>query len=460
MNHGNEMEWYWMISANFFLCMNNMMIGYVLCRFARPFLRNPKKAFWIAAAYAGVMTALWILPVETDNFTAYSLGMLSAFFVMCRADRRNYCQKLFIVVTFFALRWLSLYLMNNLTVGLNDWVVYSTYLWQRPCLQLAMFHGVSLLELVLSFLILFTSVTFMEKAYVYKNENMNMKELCMLVTPSVTGMAGYEMMQYYNTHYEESAIEALDGKYRGLAMLYYIISILTIVAMTVMFQNLKARQEEELQNQLLAGQIDSVRQHIGQVEALYQDIRSLQHDMTNHILTLERLYGAHATEEAKAYAVDLKTALAGVYGEMKSGNPVTDVILQEKKNEAAACGIRFTSDFHFPAGDSMNAFDISVILNNALQNALEHAGSAGEPYLSVASYCRKNAYIIEVRNSFLGELRWDTQTGLPQSDKSGSGKAHGYGLSNIRRVAQKYYGDIDIVQKDGEFQLSILLMME
>ena len=66
--------------------------------------------------------------------------------------------------------------------------------------------------------------------------------------------------------------------------------------------------------------------------------------------------------------------------------------------------------------------------------------------------------MIEISNSFTGNLQWDTEKELPVTSKSKEG--HGYGLANIRRVAGKYSGDIDIVLKDGEFCLSIMLMLE
>lgn len=37
---------------------------------------------------------------------------------------------------------------------------------------------------------------------------------------------------------------------------------------------------------------------------------------------------------------------------------------------------------------------------------------------------------------------------------------HGYGLSNIRRVAAKYMGDIVAEIRDETFCLSVLLMMD
>ena len=129
--------------------------------------------------------------------------------------------------------------------------------------------------------------------------------------------------------------------------------------------------------------------------------------------------------------------------------------------------------FYYPTGANINAFDISVILNNALQNAMENAlhlpsGDEGEgaaPYISVLSYHSNNAYMIEISNSFTGNLKWDEERGLPVTSKEkteghGYGQTHGYGLSNIRMVARKYSGDIAIDLKEDEFRLSIMLMME
>ncbi len=195
------------------------------------------------------------------------------------------------------------------------------------------------------------------------------------------------------------------------------------------------------------------------MEELYQNIRGIRHDMTNHIMTLEKLYAGKEAKEARDYAGNLKAALAHLTGEIKSGNPVTDVILQEQKSEAEKKNIRFQCDFHYPAGVKVNAFDISVILSNALQNAIENAGDKKTSYVSILSYRKKNAYMIEVSNSFTGNLQWDAENEIPVTSKRKM-DGHGYGIMNIRRVARKYAGDIDIVYGDGEFRLSILLMVE
>lgn len=280
----------------------------------------------------------------------------------------------------------------------------------------------------------------------------------MMAVPSITGGAGVIITRYYRVFYIRRTGRISDS-YDILSLIYYIVSAAAIIVVISLYQDIRAKQEENLRNGLLAAQIDSIRRHIGQVESLYQDIRSMKHDMANHIFTLERLYAGNNTGEARAYSEELKAAFSQAAGEIKSGNPVTDVILQEMKSAAEKKGIRFCSEFYYPVDSAINAFDVSVILNNALQNAVENTSQTGMPCIRVSSYRQNNAYMIEVRNSFSGTLQWDAGSGLPVTSKEKT-DGHGYGLSNIRKVAEKYFGDIDIALEDGEFRISIMLMAE
>ena len=436
--------------------------GYILSRFTKPFIENKRGSACIGIAYFATMLLLYLVPIEINVFAVYSLGILSAYLVMCRIDRRNYKQKTFLAATFFSLRWLSAYMTRILTNSVYNIKAVSDayYIPEKQLLaKILIFGGVELLDRVISLALLGISAGYIVKTYVYKREDMSRKEMFMLIVPSITGMTGYGILIRYQTSSGMSWMEPIYGLYNGLAFLHFGISILTIVVMTVLFQNIKVRQEEKLQNELLATQIDSIERHIRQVESFYQNIRSIRHDMTNHILTLERLYAGNNVAEAMDYGEELKSALSQIAGEIKSGNPVTDVILQELKNEAEKRKIRYQSDFYYPTGTNINAFDVSVILNNALQNAMENARKSEAPYISVLSYHRNHAYMIEISNSFTGNLQWDEERGLPVTSKEKT-EGHGYGLSNIRMVARKYAGDIAIDVKDHEFRLSIMLMME
>lgn len=437
-------------------------IGYILYRFAKLFMENKRWAFCIGIAYFIAMVIQDFAPVMINTFLAYSIGVFAAFVVMCRIDRRNYRQKIFITVTFFSLRHLSVCMARIITE-----LLYTFDKAKTPVIGLILFGIIELTDCIMGFALLGISVRCIVKTCVYKRDDMSVKEMFMLTVPSIMGMTGYGIMIQYQTSSGMSWMEPVSGLYNGLAFLYFGISIITIVVVTVLFQKIKAGQEEKLQNELLATQIDSLERHIGQVESLYENIRSIRHDMTNHILTLERLYAGNNAEEAANYSRELKSALSQAAGGIKSGNPVTDVILQEAKDEAVKKKICFRSDFYYPTGTNINAFDVSVILNNALQNAMEHLtcfpseheGRTEPPYISVLSYHSNNAYMIEISNSFTGNLQWDEERELPVTSKEKM-EGHGYGLSNIRMVARKYSGDIAIDLKKNEFRLSVMLMME
>ena len=181
--------------------------------------------------------------------------------------------------------------------------------------------------------------------------------------------------------------------------------------------------------------------------------------MGNHVMTLENLFRKNEKGEAARYLTRLKEQLNEKASEIRTGNPVTDVIMKEKHKKAEENGIAFDCNFYYPGGTKINAFDISVILNNGINNALEGAMKCGNPRISICSYQKNNAYMIEITNNFTGQIVINEETGLPDTTKKDRGE-HGFGLINIRNVAEKYFGCIDIEQKEESFMLSIMLMLE
>ena len=66
--------------------------------------------------------------------------------------------------------------------------------------------------------------------------------------------------------------------------------------------------------------------------------------------------------------------------------------------------------------------------------------------------------MLEIKNSICKRVEVDKETGLPETTKEDKA-SHGYGLSNIRKVAQKYCGDIDIRQDEKSFMLTVMLIV-
>lgn len=426
---------------------------------AQKFMKRARAGWLVGTAYIAAATALYYLLPVFSNFTAYCLLALAGFLVMYGLERENAAQKLFLSVTFFSLRWLVMAMEQCAAQPAYQWLY--TVSAAKPEAQAAVWILVTLLEIGFSAALMVFSVWLIQRAYRYKRETMTWQEFLLLFVPSLSSVLGYAMLQSYNSIYERAAGTSVldaEGAYSWLCFFYYLASLMAIAAVTIIFQNIKSLQKEEYQNLLLSDQLTSIERHITEVDKLYRQIRSLRHDMGSHAMVLERLYDQQEYQAARDYVTHLRSELEKGALEVKSGSPVTDVILTERRREAEKRGIAFSSQFHYPEGTPVNAFDLSVILDNALLNALEAAAGCEAPFLRVCSCRRRNAYLMEFVNSFQGELRLN-ESGLPETGRPDR-ERHGFGLASIRRTAQKYHGDIDIQIDDGTFTLRVMLMVE
>lgn len=339
--------------------------GYCLARFVKPFLPGPKRAWPVGVSYGLVMGILYCIPQELPAFPAYCTGTAAAFAVLYGLDRRNVRQKLFLAVTFLTLRYLSLSMENNIYFVLHGLTLDPPAVAARPLLQLGLFALLRLFDVGLSFGFMALSAGLILKAYRNKAQELTGRELLLLLTPSLSALLMQQVLHYY-----ADGLPGLNMPGEWLRFLSEGIAFCAILATIVLFAQVKARGEEEKQWQLLLGQVEDIRRHIGEVEKLYRDARTLRHDLGKHIQTLSALHARGERAAAEAYAAELTGRLHASLPEIKTGNPVTDVILSEKSREAEERGIAFQWDFHYPENAGFDAFDIGVILHNILSNAL------------------------------------------------------------------------------------------
>ena len=449
----------WMVTSKISVIALLMITGIYFGKFVCPYIKKKKGAVAVSIVYITIMLVLYMIPPQIDNFSAYLIGVIAAFLAMYVEDRRNIYQKIFLAITFFSIRWLTVAMAARLDDLVTKALVFRNMSAEKVWLQYGLYVGTRVLDIVLCIAFIAVAIGLINKAYIYKKDEMSVKEMVMLIIPSLVGVTGYGILQYYLMIYErDTGKNLIDtyGFYGALSFLHYLISIVAILVVIVMFQNWKEMQEEQRGQELVLNQVSDMEKHIGEVEKLYQDIRSLRHDMGNHIQILEHLVAHNNMDDAAEYLEHLKNEWDEVSPEIKTGSPVIDVILMEKLREAKERQIRFLSDFHYPQNTKLNAFDLSVIMNNALNNCMENV-SGDDPYISISSFRKNSIFMITIKNSFVGHLNFG-DSDLPETTKSG--REHGMGLNNIRRVARMYMGDISLEQGNEEVILSIMMQVE
>ena len=449
----------WMVTSKISVIALLMITGIYFGKFVCPYIKKKKGAVAVSIVYITIMLVLYMIPPQIDNFSAYLIGVIAAFLAMYVEDRKNIYQKIFLAITFFSIRWLTVAMAARLDDLVTKALVFRNMSAEKVWLQYGLYVGTRVLDIVLCIAFIAVAIGLINKAYIYKKDEMSVKEMVMLIIPSLVGVTGYGILQYYLMIYErDTGKNLIDtyGFYGALSFLHYLISIVAILVVIVMFQNWKEMQEEQRGQELVLNQISDMKKHIGKVEKLYRDIRSMRHDMGNHIQTLEHLVAHNNMDDATEYLEHLKNEWDEVSPEIKTGSPVIDVILMEKLREAKERQIRFLSDFHYPHNTKLNAFDLSVIMNNALNNCMENV-SGDDPYISISSFRKNSIFMITIKNSFGGQLNFG-DSDLPETTKSG--REHGIGLNNIRRVARMYMGDISLEQGNEEVILSIMMQVE
>lgn len=449
----------WMVTSKISVIALLMITGIYFGKFVCPYIKKKKGAVAVSIVYITIMLVLYMIPPQIDNFSAYLIGVIAAFLTMYVEDRKNIYQKIFLAITFFSIRWLTVAMAGRLDDLVTKALVFRNMDAEKVWLQYGLYVGTRVLDLVLCIAFIAIAIGLINKAYIYKKDEMSVKEMVMLIVPSLVGVTGYGILQYYLMIYERDTGKNLIDTYEfygALSFLHYLISIVAILVVIVMFQNWKEMQEEQRGQELVLNQISDMKKHIEEVEKLYRDIRSMRHDMGNHIQTLEHLVAHNNMDDATEYLEHLKNEWDEVSPKIKTGSPVIDVILMEKLREAKERQIRFISDFHYPQNTKLNAFDLSVIMNNALNNCMENV-SGDDPYISISSFQKNSIFMITIKNSFEGQLNFG-DSDLPETTKSG--REHGMGLNNIRRVARMYMGDISLEQGNEEVILSIMMQVE
>lgn len=238
----------------------------------------------------------------------------------------------------------------------------------------------------------------------------------------------------------------------------------TMIANVILFQKLVAYHEETGKRALLENQVRQMQKEIAEIQDIYTDMRGLRHDMRSHLANISLLVKGAAgsvKEELEGYIGKMEETVNRLDFTYQTGNPITDIIIHQKVQEAEKKQIPFQVDFAYPCKLPIDVYDIAVILNNALENAIEACGRAeGEKQIRLRSFVRGCLFFIEVENDFSGDIAIDKESGLPVSSKE-TGKLHGIGISNIQRCARKYMGDIDIAvtDKGGRKKFCLTVMM-
>ena len=307
----------------------------------------------------------------------------------------------------------------------------------------------------------------LSKKYIYKGYETSFGENIFLVFPCFAALCVSITMRILILRFSEGIGVLVYEQVPETMFWVIVICILLlgiIIATMMLFQYLIERNEDSRKQVILENQVEQLHREIEDIEEIYSDLRGLKHDMRSHlnnIMQYVKGVGNGDTREIDEYIGQIEDTVNRLDFSSKSGNPITDIIIYQRKQEARKQSISFDVDFVVPNTEQIDIYDIAVILNNALDNAFEACrGLEGNREISLKSYLKGTLFFVELENDFAGSVTVDRETGLPMTSKKDK-RLHGIGLSNIQKCARKYMGDVDIeIRSDGgrkRFMLTVMM---
>ncbi|MBQ8075953.1 MAG: sensor histidine kinase [Oscillospiraceae bacterium] len=176
------------------------------------------------------------------------------------------------------------------------------------------------------------------------------------------------------------------------------------------------------------------------------------HDLKHHLVVLRR-NGENTAELLDA----VEKGLDAYETAFDTGNKVLDTILTDKGDLCREKQIEFTVIADGTLLQPVSVADLCTMFGNALDNAIEYEEKVPEVgKRRIALTIRRwNAFVSVVfENYFEGSLA--VGDSLPQTTKQEK-EYHGYGLSSIKRTAERYGGTMVVSQEDHYFRLKLLL---
>ena len=314
---------------------------------------------------------------------------------------------------------------------------------------------------------LFAYLFMISKKFVKKDYMLQTHENVFLILPCIAALCISVTMKMMVISVENGMTVMIYNTVPATQFWIPIICILllsAIVASVVLFQKLVQYNEEAGKRAMLENQMRQMQREIAEIQDIYTDMRGLRHDIRSHLSNISLLVKSTAgsvNEELENYMGKMEETVKKLDFAYQTGNPMTDIIIHQKGQEAEKKQIQFQADFVYPHKLSIDVYDIAIALNNALENAIEASCKAeGIKEIKLHSYVKGSLFFLEIENDFGEEIVIEEASGLPVSSK-GKGNMHGIGISNIQRCAQKYKGDIDIVISDrnGRKKFSLTVMM-
>ena len=279
---------------------------------------------------------------------------------------------------------------------------------------------------------------------------MGMQQMVLIFIPilMIFIMSSYINAVEYDFQFEISVDKGPAEHFfsHGQMLSMYFLGLASLFCILFSYKKLQQSFRLGTEISLLEQQEHSLNQYVEEAKTRYDETKSFRHDIKNHIAVVKKLLQNGKLEEAITYMEDLDDMAEKMSFPCSTNNPVVDILVGNKLGIAKSKGIDVDCSLLLPYPCGIQDIDICIVLSNALDNAIhavKNLGAGIEKYIRVSGRIQGDFLMLEIQNSFHGKSTFKKGTGL----------------SNVKKVAEKYGGAMSIETQENVFVLHVLLII-
>ncbi len=237
-----------------------------------------------------------------------------------------------------------------------------------------------------------------------------------------------------------------------LAMAWFFMTVSISLLLLLIFIHLKYQYEINTNN-ILTMRNELSEKNYTEIKSMYEINSKLYHDFNHHVSVIQNLMEEENYTNLTEYIKNLNSPVNDMKNTSWTGDSVIDFILNSKIHEGEKSSVHFAIQAEFPSGTGIHANDITIILSNLLDNAIEacrKVENENERHMYIVIRQINEMIFIKVKNSYQHSPK---KRGVRFVTIKKDSTTHGWGLMSVENTARKYKGTLkcDFDEKQHDF---------
>lgn len=248
----------------------------------------------------------------------------------------------------------------------------------------------------------------------------------------------------------------IDGMYQNISLLIVALCILLIINIAIfyIYEKMLDDYAKQKDDEIYRLQLAMYQNQLQIMQSTNDAYKIMRHDMKHHMILISDYIKNNENEKALQYLDKINFYVGSGNQYAKTGNESIDSIFNYIIDEVHRNGGTVNTDIKVAEEMMIDDFDINVILSNLLLNSCEAICMCDKKEIQAVMKYDRGVLFIKISNTYNGVIE---QKGGEFLSTKQDNKDHGIGLASVRRMVEKYNGDIKIEYTNQEFIVRIVM---